>query len=164
MKTLLIIDMQHGFVKALKAKKQAKILSNVNELINNGEYDLLLLTKFNNTNELFLKETNYFLDESLTDIAVKYDNHKNYKVFDKSSYGLTPEIMGFLKANNITQIDICGLDLDACVLASAYNLFDNGIKPTFILSACDSISSKKQIKIIKDLILLQFGKDSIIMQ
>mgnify|MGYP003294729868 CR=1 FL=1 len=45
----------------------------------------------------------------------------------------------------ITEMEICGTDTDACCLATAFNLFDNNIKPIILSELCASSSRNKNI-------------------
>jgi nicotinamidase-related amidase len=49
-------------------------------------------------------------------------------ILQKSSYGLTPAHLRRLKARHITQVTVCGLDTDACVLGVLFSLFDAEIE------------------------------------
>ena len=53
-------------------------------------------------------------------------NDKN--LFIKHSYSAFKGQMfeKYLKSHAITKVDICGIDLDGCVLATAYDAFDRG--------------------------------------
>jgi len=47
-------------------------------------------------------------------------------LFEKVSYSIfkSNEFANFLKRNQITKLWLCGIDIDACVLASAFDAFD----------------------------------------
>ncbi|MDE4940656.1 isochorismatase family protein, partial [Francisella tularensis subsp. holarctica] len=54
-----------------------------------------------------------------------FKNSKN--VFEKNTYSIFKSTMlNFLKQNNINKIYLTGIDIDACVLASACDGFDFG--------------------------------------
>ncbi len=48
-----------------------------------------------------------------------------------------------LKQHNITEVHLCGFDTDCCVLATAYDLFDQGIKPVILENLTWSTSEEK---------------------
>ena len=54
----------------------------------------------------------------------KFVNESN--LFEKASYSIfkSNEFANFLKRNQITKLWLCGIDIDACVLASAFDAFD----------------------------------------
>jgi nicotinamidase-related amidase len=49
-------------------------------------------------------------------------------VFKKDTYSAfkSKQFRDFLKKNSITELTLCGLDTDACILATAYEGFDLG--------------------------------------
>lgn len=101
-------------------------------------------------------------DKPQTSFAVI--QQKGAVIFEKSTYGLNQEQIEMLKnKDKYKKIYLCGTDLDACVLAIAYQLFDNGIKPLIILDCCGSSSSNKEIvKNTQDIFIRNFGKDCIV--
>ena len=50
---------------------------------------------------------------------------KNH-IFEKNTYSIfkSKEFVDFLSQNKISKLFFCGLDLDACILASAFEAFD----------------------------------------
>ena len=49
-------------------------------------------------------------------------------IFEKNAYSIfkLDEFVDFLSQNKISKLFFCGLDLDSCVLASAFEAFDLG--------------------------------------
>ena len=72
----------------------------------------------------------------------------NSKIFTKFGYGLNLDDLKYfqdLKSNfNINQIDICGLQTDACVYAIAFQMFDLGIYPNILLDYCETNDNIKE--------------------
>ena len=62
-----------------------------------------------------------------------------------------------------SEIYLCGTDYDACVLAIAYQLFDNGFAPK-IISSCIGSASRNPIDkgIVERIMTRNFEKTSII--
>jgi len=84
-------------------------------------------------------------------------------VFPKCSYGIPWEQINYLKQKHIEEIILCGTDIDACILAIAYNLFDNGIMPRFKWDLCGSKNPDKNAKEnAKKIIINLFGEEAII--
>lgn len=81
----------------------------------------------------------------------------NAIVFEKYGYGITNKDLDLLKDNNIKEIDICGVQTDACVYAIALQLFDNGIYPNVLINYTMTVSEDKQNN-AKDILIHQFGK------
>lgn len=161
MEGLLLVDFQEGFVNNLKIKDQKNVITKVNKLLNLHNFDLIVFTKFNNENELFKIVLNYEFDMHFSDLEISTENLKNFAVFEKSTCGITNEIIEFLKQQNITKIYVAGLDLDACIIATMFNLFDNGIQPVLVLDACATPRAKNYKSSLK-IIESNFGKNSIV--
>lgn len=86
----------------------------------------------------------------------------NSYVLHKSSYGLDPNDIELLKAKDVKEIYLCGTDVDACILAIAFQLFDSGIKPILVWDAVGSSSKTDFKESLKPLFQRNFGNDSII--
>lgn len=96
---------------------------------------------------------------------------KDTFIVQKSSYGL-PNSMFVKKGLKIdknlviprdSEIYLCGTDYDACVLAIAYQLFDNGFAPK-IISNCIGSASRNPIDktIVERIMTRNFGRASVI--
>ena len=169
MKVLLIVDMQKGFI----TNSNKGLIENINFQIKSGQYDKIVATKFiNKENSNYIKKLNWnamFIGEE-TDFAI--DLPKNAIIIEKTSYGLP--LKNFSKNGTelvenskkiLDQNDdlfICGTDYDACVLAIAYQMFDNGYNVSF-LNNCIGSSSRNPIdkKIIERILTRNFGAHSI---
>lgn len=154
-KVLMIIDMQKGFVKN---QFFSNLVQKINKLISLKIYDYYVFTKFvNGKNNLFINKLNWknLLTEQSQKICVKIP--KNNIVFEKYGYGLNEEQIEKLK--NIlfpnSQIDLCGIETDACVYAIALQLFDNNLFPNILINYTYSSIDNEIIKLI---LLHQFGK------
>lgn len=159
LKTLLIIDMQIGFMN----KYNQHLVDGINKLIYKKEYDNLIYTKFTNKKASpFVRFLNWNDVKTRDKTAFSVAYLKGSLIFDKSSYGLTNEQIQILKDKKIEQVYLCGTDIDACVLAIAYQLFDNNIRPIFLMEYCGSGSGNKKLnKELKPLLERNFGIESI---
>jgi len=160
MKAILVIDVQNGFMKA----SNAYLVRNINRLLAKHPFGAVFCTQFVNTNStLFAQSLNWHAMQAppATNIAITIPS--NAVVFQKSSYGLTAQHLEQLLNLNVSQIYLCGTDIDACVLAIAFQLFDAGIQPMFIIDCCDTSSTSLTLKESATSILKRsFGAQSII--
>ena len=85
----------------------------------------------------------------------------NSLIFVKQGYGLKSSQIKKIKKLNITSIDICGTDVDACVLAIMFQLFDNNIKPVLLKDYVASSTSQTLEDSAFKIIINQFVKDCI---
>jgi ribonuclease HI len=129
-RALLVIDVQGFFM----AKSPKDLPQKILDYIKSSDYDYLAFTysknfpgsnwqKFLNSNR-FIDGEDIQLAKELKAIATKentYEKH-TYSAIKQTKLGKA------LRDNKIQEIDICGIDLDACVLATAYDAFDSGYK------------------------------------
>lgn len=124
-KAIVIIDVQNIFINNKTKDIPKKI---VNHLINN-KYDQILFTRFiNDKKSQIYKKLKWNECFNSPDIDIhsslkEYVNQNN--TFDKNVYSIfkQKELLKLFKENNIY---LCGLNSDACVLASAFEGFDLG--------------------------------------
>ena len=140
MKVLLVVDIQKGFVNS----EYDYLVDKINKYIENNEYDKIIFTKFINNNPLFSSKLNYvkLKDEEEQEIVVNIPN--NSVILEKRGYGLSLENIEYIKNLNVKEIDICGIETDACVYAIAMQLFDNNIYPNILINYVDTIDDLKQ--------------------
>lgn len=155
----MIVDMQVGVIN----KFNKHLIDRINKLIYENKFDEIIYTKFINKDfSAFEKFLNWkgVKTEDKTAFSVEYK--KKSLIFEKTSYGLTEEQLRILKNKNIDEIYLCGTDLDACILAIAYQLFDCNIRPLFLIEDCGSGSgNKKFYKQLEGLLVRNFGTESI---
>ena len=132
MKTLLIIDVQKGFIN----QNNEEIVSNINSIV--GKFDVVIATQFvNNHCTQHSKVLNWNKMMESDEVALAFNLPKNTHIIQKSTYALPAGVFserGLMLEENILipkgeEIYLCGTDYDACVLAVAYQLFDNGFVP-----------------------------------
>lgn len=143
MKAIIIIDVQNGFMKA----SNAYLVRNINRLLNKHTFEHAFYTQFiNRPSSMFVKILNWhdMQEEPATSIATNIAS--NATIWQKSSYGLSKKHLEQLTSLNLSQIYLCGTDIDACILAIAFQLFDAGIKPMFIADCCDTSSINPALK------------------
>ncbi|MBP3344931.1 MAG: cysteine hydrolase [Clostridia bacterium] len=168
MKTLIIIDVQKGFIN----EHNEQMLENIKKISERGNFDIVIATQFvNDEKSQYIKSLNWNAMFSSPEIDFALNLPKGTFVVQKSSYGLPNSmfVKEGLKINeNLvipkdSEIYLCGTDYDACVLAIAYQLFDNGFAPKIISNAIGSASRKPVDKTIVERIMTRnFGRTSVI--
>lgn len=151
MKTLLVVDMQKGFIKnddylALNDKLEG--------LISNNQYDKVIFTKFINNksnNPLYEQKIGWKGLKTRKDQEISLTIPKNSIVFEKYGYGLRIEDLEYIKSLNVKQVDICGVKSEACVYAIALQLWDLGIYPNILINYVMGDTK------MKDVYIKQFG-------
>ena len=152
MKVLLVVDMQKGFIK----NKDYWVLSDrISNLVNNGGYDKLIFTKFINDrmkNPLYEDRLNWPGLQTEEEQNFSFLLPQNAIVFNKYGYGVGEDCLQYIANLHIDEIDICGVQSEACVYAIALQLWDSGIYPNilkdYVLGHVD----------MQDVFVSQFGK------
>jgi nicotinamidase-related amidase len=144
-KVLVVIDVQNHFA----VEKAAELPQKIVEYIKNSKYDYLVLTLFHNdpkSNFHKILHWHKAMESPAIDIhplLAPYSTKSN--TFDKITYSAfkAPGFVNFLNKHKINELDICGIDIDGCVLATAYEAFDLGYKVK-ILEDLSSVASNRQ--------------------
>lgn len=148
---LLIIDMQGEFLE-----KDSKLPGKIRMHIEKSKYDYVLFTKFKKTkNSPLVKKIRYKRARQKGRIVKELEIFTNRKnVFKKKTYSAfkSKRLVKFIKKNKIKKIDVCGIELDACILASGSDAFHLGIKFKILPDLTKMFSSKERIKQIKKVI------------
>ena len=103
-----------------------------------GQYRAIYFTIFKNNPQAPLWKISDWqgcTNSPETDICEQikeFTNQNNLFYKNVLSAYKVPEIKSGLKQNKISQVDLCGFDTDCCILATAYDLFDCGIKPIIL--------------------------------
>lgn len=89
----------------------------------------------------------------ICDEVKKFTGKTNWFYKNILSAAKVPAIKRGLKAGKITEVHLCGFDTDCCILATAYDLFDQNLKPVILENLTWSTSKEKLhgavIKMIK---------------
>lgn len=135
---LVVIDLQVGFIN----DKTIKVANNIRDLLDSGEYYAVIATKFTNMTgssfDSFLGWTGMLGEEekALLPFVEEYADI----IVSKCSYSCvknTNFIQSLLSLCDglPEEVTLVGVDTDACVLATAIDLFEMGIRP-IILEDC----------------------------
>lgn len=132
MKVLLVVDMQKGFMNSENYKHLNKKIA---ELIDGKYYDKYIFTKFKNDstkNPLYQSKLNW--NKLMTDAEQEFSINlpSGAMIIEKYGYGLQSEDLEYIKSLNINEIDICGIESEACIYAISLQLWDKGIYPNIL--------------------------------
>ena len=132
---LLIIDMQKGFINE-HTRHLPLLIENLQK-----KYENIVITKFYNKEKSsfrgILNWNGCSFGTEETELA--FIPHSKAKIIHKPAYTcLTKKVKKFLKTKKIESVDIVGIDTDACVLKTAFDLFEYGITPYILENFCAS--------------------------
>ena len=132
---LLIVDVQKGFINA----HTEHVVPKVKQLQN--QYHHVYATQFTNPEgspyRRFMGWERF--DPSSNEVHLAFKPLPNVRILTKHSYSAaTEELLKELETNHIREVHLCGIDTDACVLATAISLFEHGVPPVILSYACAS--------------------------
>ncbi len=160
-KALLVIDVQNYFVTEKAVGLPQKIAWYIEA--EQDSYDAVLFIKFRNdpaSNFHTLLDFKEVTKAPATDIhpdLASFATQEN--TFEKTTYSAmkSEALMQYLTANDIKALDLCGISLDACVLATAFEAFDLGYYVEVLDNLCsvstarDGLMESAQMIIQRDL-------------
>lgn len=156
---LIIVDVQNGFVN----DNTREVLDVVNKAKEKLKYDVCVLTKFFNSEETsFSQILNWkrFQTEEEQELSVGIEMHD--KVIYKSTYSaVTDELKTLISQNRYKKAYVCGIETDSCVLATAFELFDNGVEPMIIIDGCASMRGPEYHNAAELIMRRSFGDDNV---
>jgi nicotinamidase-related amidase len=131
---LVVIDVQNHFA----VEKAANLPEKIHQHIKSNKYDFVIFTKFLNLpSSNFHKILGYkkVTGPPATDIhpaLIGLTNKNN--TFEKVTYSAFKDsaFVNFLNKHKIKELFLCGINIDGCVLATAYEAFDLGYKVKII--------------------------------
>ena len=136
---LLIVDVQLGFINDFTHH----IPQRVAKLIDSGEYDPILFTRFINVPDgpysRFLKWDGCNCEPESNIVPELATFATQDRVFSKSGLcGLPNELTDYLLKQGMEKVYVVGIDTDMCVLKIAMDLFDIGVEPIVLTDCCAS--------------------------
>lgn len=137
---LLIIDVQDFFLK----DAPHDFANSIARHIEGNNYDHIVFTTFQNTPQSPFKTSLKWSkcrspqDAALPANLAAYASSDNTFVRNTYSAFKHPDLHSYLQAHNISRLVLCGIDTDACVLATAYEAFDLGYHVKFEFDLCFS--------------------------
>lgn len=160
-KCLLMIDMQKGFI----SERTNHVVERVRQLVEQDIFSCMLATKFINIDNSpyrdFLHWDRFSKDSDETKL-LSFIEEKSNRVYEKYVYtAVNPSLLTYLRERNIQEVYLLGINTDCCVLKTAVDLFEVGIRPVVLAYYCASNggmeSQDAAIRVLQRLI----GKDNV---
>jgi len=146
-KALFVIDVQNYFINSQTKVLPKKIRQYIEK--NKKKFDLIVFTHFVNDATASVFRLLNWKECSISpqiDIVEELRPVLKYgKVFAKNVYSVLKitQVKNLLKQYNIQELYLCGIDTDCCILATAYDGFDQGYKIHLLEDLCTASSSIK---------------------
>ena len=146
-RALIVIDVQKYFL----TDETKTIVKKISDYLKNNsqKYSAIYFTVFKNDSNAPLwkisgwKDCVNSPDINLCDEIKEFTNNENLFYKNILSAIKVPQIIQEINKNKISEVHLCGFDTDCCVLATAYDLFDQGIKPVVLEDLTWSTSEEK---------------------
>lgn len=133
---LVIVDVQRGFL----AQETEAVVARIEAfLAERPPYEVVIATRFVNLpGSRYESERDWheLMSDEETELLPFVASRADVVL---AKHGLGPdgsELSDLLRARGITAADLCGLDTDQCVLATAFDLWDAGIVPRLLADLC----------------------------
>lgn len=156
---LLIVDLQCGFI----TPKTESVVGVIEKAINTLDYEVCVYSKFYNNEETsFSRILNWRKFRSAKEQEIVLPIGSRDIVVSKDTYSaVTEELKRIVKEEKIERVYLCGIDTDSCVLATAFELFDNGIEPAIIIDGCASTGGDECHHAAEIIMKRSFGKENV---
>jgi nicotinamidase-related amidase len=145
---ILIVDVQKFFIN----KFTKDIPKKITIFLNKKKFDFVLFSKFifsrKSSFAKFIKKPRLINQKDIDIVSELKKFITKNNVFTKSTFSSlkSKQLLNFLKKNKVGKLYLCGLDTNACVLATAVEAFDLGFDVKVLEDLCGSHSSKKYHK------------------
>ncbi len=129
------------------------------------DFDHVIFTKFYNPNPSPFREILDYqkLAPGSEDTKLALVPRKDAFIVDRPYYTcVTASLREHLEERNVSEVFICGVATEACVLKTVLDLFEHNIRPWIIEDLCASDQNKHYHDIAIELMAKLVGKDHII--
>lgn len=143
MKIIILVDIQEGFIN----EALGKLPKAIEKHIASFDYDLVIATRFINKNdslhkgEIKAKEMSVFSTKSK--LVGPIDQIADIVIMKATYTCITPDVFKLLEKNEVKQVYLAGLNTENSILATAFDLFDRGIKPVILSHLCGTTSGEE---------------------
>ena len=158
-KILLVIDVQKCFINE-NTKDLPKKIEN---LISKNLYSHVLFTKFiNYKDSVYASRLGWegCIDDDEQNIVM---NTFNYQTFNKTTYSAFNDVLiEYIRKNKISEIYLCGIDTECCILKTAFDMFEAGYNVYVLKDYCGCMYGIRQNDNALEILKRNIGKDYII--
>lgn len=162
MNIILLVDIQEGYMN----DQLRGLPKDIEKHVNNYDYDLVIATRFINKNnslhnvDIHIKSMTVFSSkaklvepiEQIADIILM-----------KSTYtSITDDVKKLLDKNKVKQVYIAGLNTETSILATAFDLFDKGIKPIVLSHLCNTVNGEEMNKAALNILRKAVGEECVL--
>lgn len=149
---LLCVDLQKGFCNSQNKNRINELIKKINKVIKENDFDYYLYSFFRNDTESIFYQNGYTKNTKSieTELIDKLIHKEPYFMYVKRFYTcINDYFIDFIKQQKLdlkhTTFFIVGIDIDACILSTCFDMFNHNIDFKVILDCCISTSNDKHI-------------------
>lgn len=139
---LVVVDVQNGFMY----RQAGTVVPKIEDLLKKRKFHYVVSTKFiNEENGAFHRFLNYnhMTTPREQDLVSETIKNQSDLILEKTTYScFNDQFIRFIKQHNIGKLYFVGVDIDACVLKSAFDCFEWGLDFSIIVDCCASSGGK----------------------
>lgn len=162
MKIILLVDIQEGYMN----DELRSLPRDIEKHIKNYEYDLVIATRFINKNDslhkadINIREMTVF--SSKAKLVEPIEKISDFVLMKSTYTSLTEDVAKLLEKNEVKQVYLAGLNTETSILATAFDLFDKGIKPVVLSHLCNTTNGKKINDAALEILKIAVGDECIL--
>lgn len=162
MKIILLIDIQEGYMR----DDFRQLPKDIEKHLEAMSYDLKIATRHVNKNDslhkadIYIKTMTMFSNKSK--IVDPIDKLADFVLIKSTYTALTPDVLKLFEKNDIKEVYLAGMNTETSILATAFDLFDRGIKPMILSKLCNSVYGPMMHQAALEIIRSAIGTECII--
>ena len=162
MKIILLVDIQEGYMN----DELRGLTRDIEKHVKNFDYDLVIATRYINKNDslhradIYIKDMTVF--SSKAKLVESIEKISDFVLMKSTYSSLTEDVYKLLEKNEVKQVYLAGLNTETSILATAFELFDKGIKPIILSNLCNTVNGKKVNEAALEILKIAVGEDCIL--
>lgn len=162
MKIILLVDIQEGYMN----ERLRGLPKDIAKHVKNYDYDLVIATRFINKNDtlhkadIHIKSMTVF--SSQAKLVEPIEEITDFVLMKSTYTSITKDVIKLLEKNKVEQVYIAGLNTETSVLATAFDLFDKGIKPVILSHLCNTVNGEEMNKAALNILRKAVGDDCVL--
>ena len=162
MKIILLVDIQEGYMnESLKSFPKA-----IEKHVANYDYDLAIATRFINKNDSLhqndIKAKEMTVFSAKAKLVEPIEKIADFVLMKSTYSSLTEDVLKLLEKNQVKQVYLAGLNIETSIVATAFALFDKGIKPVILSNLCHTSNGEETKNKALEILRLAVGDECIL--
>lgn len=162
MKIILLVDIQEGYMN----ERLRSLPKDIAKHVKNYDYDLVIATRFINKNDSLHKADihikNMTVFSSKAKLVEPIEQIADFVLMKSTYTSLTEDVHKLLEKNKVEQVYVAGLNTETSVLATAFDLFDRGIKPVILSHLCNTVNGEEMNKAALNILRNAVGDECVL--